>query len=193
MLACSVLAFPAAIYYFSVAFSGRTKSKFAPFLSFFPVVWTLIYLMSVYFENGMIINSPIKTLEQLALISLMLYQLFESRAMLERSKGSLYFGISNITVILLSAAFVSKLIPLFTGEQTISIAFAYTIYFGVSALYVFARITDFAAKSDGGNTLHKKVFPNILPQNEELFTEDEGEDYTEDDAFDTTEGGDGNK
>ena len=183
-LLCSVLAFPAAIYFFSVAFSGKTKSKFSPFLSFFPVLWTLSYLMSVYFDRSMIINSPIKTLEQLSIIAFMVYQLFESRAMLGKSKGALYFCLSNITVILLSAAFVSKLIPVVLGAETLAVSYVYIIYFCVSALYIFARITDFASVSDGGSMHPKKIFPNIIPQNEELFTEEEDEEYSEEVSFD---------
>jgi hypothetical protein len=30
----------------------------------------------------------------------------------------------------------------------------------------------------------KKIFPNIIPQNEELFTEEEDEEYSEEVSFD---------
>lgn len=184
MLVCSVIAFPAAVYYFSVAFSGKSKSRFAPFLSFFPVIWTLAYLMAIYFDRGMIINSPVKTLEQLAIISFMLYQLFESRAMLEKSKSALYFSLSNITVILLAAAFISELIPVAMGTKQIGVSYVYIIYFSVSSLYVFARSVEFAAISDGVVVRTKKLFPNIIPQNEELFSEDEADADEEEMAFD---------
>lgn len=148
-LVCSLIAVLAAVYYLTVAFSGKRKTRAASFLSFFPVIWTLLFLMSVYFDQSVAINSPVRTFRQLALIVFMLYQLFETRAMLGSSKPRLYFILSNLSVLLLSSSYIPELIGVFQGVEKLKVESMYSIYFGVSVLYVLARAIAFASSSNG--------------------------------------------
>ncbi|MBR5322022.1 MAG: hypothetical protein IKU48_00550 [Clostridia bacterium] len=154
--ACAVVGFLAAVYYFFVAFSGENKSNFITFLSFFPVIWTLLLLMCLYFDRSGVINSPIKVLKQVALIVFMLYSLFEARASLGKSKPIIYFVFSNLAVIFLSAAFVPEIIYILRGTIELTVDSVFSIYCGASVLYILSRSIAFAESSNGNIVYAKK-------------------------------------
>ena len=174
---CVLLGFLAAIYYFIVAFSGRSKSSFAEWFSFFPMLWTLCYLLSVYFDHTALINSPIRVIQQLALIVFMVYQLFETRAMIGRAKPSLYFAVGGLAVLFLGTAFIPEIIPVLKGAVKLTYDKAYYLYGSLAMLYVFGRMIDFAFMCGG------KERPVLIkfPQNDALFTEEE--DIPEDELY----------
>ena len=153
---CMYLSFPTAIYYFIVAFSGSSRSKFTAWFSFFPIIWTLSYLMSVYFDHSVLMNSPKRTLTEFALIILMLYQLYETRALIGKSKGVLYFILSNAAVIFLSAAFIPDVITFIKGDIRLSVDVLSSISIASMGLYVLSRAMSFAVHSDGEQVANKK-------------------------------------
>ena len=108
-LATSILAFPAALYFMLTAFMGKAKSKIIPYFSFFPLLWTLCYVMSIYFDRTSLINSPLKSLYQLALVVFMLYQLYEIRAHIGRAKMAAGFVFALLSTFMLSAAFLPRI------------------------------------------------------------------------------------
>ncbi len=172
-LACSILGFVVAIYYFCVTFLGRSKSDFVSFMSFFPVIWTLLFLMCLYFDRSGFLNSPIKVFRQLALIVFMLYELFEARAMLGKSKPIIYFMLSNLSVIFLSAAFVPEIILLIQGKLQMSVDVSYSLYCGVAVIYVLSRSVAFAESSNGDSVIQKKKVSSKAKPKDDLFTPDE--------------------
>lgn len=155
-LACVIVAVIVVFYYFAVALTGNTKSGFVTFLSFFPVIWTLLFLMCLYFDRSGVINSPVKVLRQVALIVFMLYSLFEARASLGRSKPIIYFIFSNLAVIFLSIAFVPEIIYILQGKIMFTVDSTFSLYCGVSVLYVLSRSIAFAESSNGNIIYAKK-------------------------------------
>ncbi len=155
-LTCVIVAVLVSIYYFSAALSGKTKSGFVSFMSFFPVIWALLFLMCLYFDRSGVINSPVKVLRQVSLIIFMLYCLFESRASLGRSKPIIYFIFSNLAVIFLSIAFVPEIIYMLQGTIKLMPDSTFSIYCGVSVLYVLSRSIAFAESSNGNIIYAKK-------------------------------------
>lgn len=168
----SIVAFAAAIYYFAVLFSGKSKAAFVTFLSFFPVIWTLFRLMPYYIDHSVAMNSPVRILKQLALILLMLYQLFETRAMLGRSKPRIYFVLANLAVIFVSAAFLPEVVYFLEGRIGMSFDVMCAIYCGACALYVLSREIAFASCSDGMILVQKKSGNTSKPK-DDLFTSDD--------------------
>ncbi len=172
--ACAIVGVLVAFYYFAVAFSGKSKSNFITFLSFFPVIWTLLFLMCLYFDRSGVINSPVKVLRQVSLIVFMLYSLFESRASLGKSKPIIYFILSNLTVIFLSSAFVPEIIYILQGTLELTVEAVFSIYCGVSVLYVFARSIAFA-ESSNGNIIYAKKKNSHKPKDSLFEPEEEAE------------------
>jgi len=142
--AVAILGVPAALFYLTNAFTFRQKPRFVLFLSFFTVLWTLIYLMSLYFDQSVFMNSPVKVIREISLVFLLLYQLFEIRALLGKPKAALYFMFSLITVFMLSTAFVPAFIDFIQSGNKIDLEVSCLIYIMSMILYVFSRAVDFA-------------------------------------------------
>lgn len=154
--ACVIIGVLVSFYYFAVALSGKTKSDFISFLSFFPVIWTLLFLMCLYFDRSGVINSSVKVLRQVSLIVFMLYELFETRASLGKSKPTIYFILSNLAVVFLSIAFIPEIIYILQGTLELTVDSTFSIYCGVSVLYVLSRSIAFAESSNGNIIYAKK-------------------------------------
>ncbi|MBE6718213.1 MAG: hypothetical protein E7574_03010 [Ruminococcaceae bacterium] len=170
--ACSVIAFPTAIYYLTVSFTWKKNNDVISWLSFLPILWTLIYLMSVYFDHSVLINSPLRIVQQTALILLMVYQLFETRSHIGNSKPIVYFILTNLTILFLSTAFIPELVDLLLGKQKMTLDMSYVLYGCGMVLYVLARTVDFAA---GCNFDGKKLFTRKTPPKNDIFSVDEAE------------------
>ena len=172
--ACAVVGILVAFYYFAVAFSGKSKSNFITFLSFFPVIWTLLFLMCLYFDRSGVINNPVKVLRQVALIVFMMYTLFESRASLGKSKPIIYFILSNLAVVFLSVAFIPEVILVLQGVLEFTVDSIFSIYCGVSVLYVLARSIAFA-ESSNGNIIYAKKKHSHKPKDSLFEPEEDAE------------------
>jgi hypothetical protein len=168
---CAILALFAGVYYLSIVFFGQKKSNSIAFLSFFAVLWTLVYLLGICFDQTSLLNSPIKLLRQFALISLMLFQLLESRAMIGKHKPKLYFVFSNLAVLFVSAAFVPELIIWLQGDMALTLDVANAIYCLVAALYALSGAIAFAT-SDCGQVTQKATETKAKPK-DDLFSPDD--------------------
>ena len=176
---CAFLAFPTAIYYFTAAFSSKSKTNLITFLSFFPMLWSLVYLMSIYFDHSVFINSPVRVIRQLAVILLMVYQLYETRALLGKSVPLVYFVVSNLTVIIISAAYLPECISILNGGARLDNETVYTLFFALAGVYVLTRSMSFAMRSDGTEPSWSKIFVNRKPLKDDIFEVSDEED-TED-------------
>ncbi len=146
--AASIVAFPAALYFMITAFMGKAKSKLTPYLSFFPLLWTLFFVMSMYFDRTTLINSPVKSLQQFALVVLMLYQLCEIRAHIGKVKMVTNFVLSLMSTLFLSAAFVPAVVDIILGTKSLTLDNMYCAVGAVMALYTLSRAIDFAFYSE---------------------------------------------
>ena len=136
--------FPAACYYFLLMFVGKTKNKTIAFMSFFPLIWTWIYLLGVYFDHSSEMSSPIRVIKELALISLMLYQLMETRALVGKAKPRAYILISGIAVMFLSPAFLIDAYDYLWLGESLKLDALHVIYGALMAIYIFSRMIGFA-------------------------------------------------
>ena len=173
----SVVALFAGLYYFLVAFSGKTKSKFLSGFSFFPMIWTWLYLLSMYFDHSLRMNSPLRVLQQVALISLLLYQLLETRAYLGKGKPFFMTLLTGTTVVLISPAFIPQLFECINNREKISTDMLNYIYFGLMVFYIIFRMVDtvlFSENSDkpGKQKRHQKGGIFDEEDEEEEFAEE---------------------
>ncbi len=150
----SFLAFPAALYYMLTAFSTKENDKVQVASSFFSVLWTLLYLMSVYFDHSVLINSPAKVIQQLALVFLMVFQLFEIRGLIGRQKPIIYFMLSLAVVLFMSVAYIPELVDILTGVERLTAQNSVDLYCTSMVFYVLAGACDFVYLCP--NVKHKK-------------------------------------
>ncbi len=172
---CAFLAIPSAMYYLSVAFSGKVKKMHTVILSFFPLILTLVYLMSVYFDKTQMLNDPYRIMQQVALVLLMLYQLFETRAYIGKSKPIIYFMITNIAILFVSIAFVPDALSLIKDGFKLTENNVFSLYGAGMVLYLVSRSIDFAIGCDVEGkkiTIHKANAKNDIFTVDEEDTED---------------------
>jgi len=147
-LVASIVAFPAALYYMLTAFSGKVRAKATAYLSFFPIVWTLMFVMSMYFDRTTLINSPVKSLQQFAWVVFMIYQLYEIRACIGKGKMVASYVFSLLSTLFLSAAFVPTVIDMVMGTKNLTADSVYCVIGSVMALYTLSRAIDFSLNSE---------------------------------------------
>lgn len=139
-----VFSVPAIIFLLSLL---KTSIKSAPamaVMSLFPTAWFATELICVYFDTSLLITSPAKTFHQLALLSIMLFLLCESRFILSRSDGRLFFVLSGIApVIILTSSLPSLILP---GSLLIGDSDSYLVYAieCAAALFILSRAWSFA-------------------------------------------------
>ena len=109
-IASMLLCLPTAVYFFAVAASRNIKITALQYLSFFPVLWGIVYCSFVYFDSTRVLNSPERNLIQLSLITLMLYFLAESRYHLGKASPPLYIGISLLSMVVVGTVAVPNLL-----------------------------------------------------------------------------------
>ena len=130
------------------AFMGKGKSNVTPYLSFFPIIWTLMFVMSMYFDRTTLINSPVKSLQQFAWVVLMIYQLYEIRACIGKTKMVANYVFSLLSTLFLSAAFVPDVIDIVMGTKALTADNVYCVIGAVMALYTLSRAIDFSFNSE---------------------------------------------
>ena len=169
----SYVAFPAALYYLAVAFSGNKKSKFLSVMSFFPLVWSWIYLLGIYFDHSAEMSSPVRIMTELSIIFLLLYQLMETRTLVGKAKPVIYLFISGLSLIFLCPAFIPNVIIWAKGTRDINIESAYVLYGGAMAVYIFTRMVGYAISfSTKPKKERKKRKNDIFDEEDELGTEE---------------------
>ena len=169
---CAFLAIPSAMYYFSVSLSGKSKKTYTAVLSFFPLILTLVYLMSVYFDDTQLLNDPYKIIQQVALVMLMLYQLLETRAHIGKSKPIIYFIMTNTAILFLSVAFVPEALSLIKGGLKLTENNVFSLYGAGMVLYLLSRDIDFAI---GCDVEGKKITIHKVNAKNDIFTVDDEE------------------
>ena len=136
----AVMSIPAFIYFIINAFakdiSRRVKAGFGTLC----IVWSIMYLLSIYFDMTGPINDPIRIINQFAVLSVMMYMVYEVRFLLEDPRPGYYICFSLVAVVLLGASSVSNIICTLTGALDFSDNLIY-FFFELSMLcYVLSRI-----------------------------------------------------
>lgn len=126
--------------YFIVTALGRVKSGAAQFFGFFVIIWAALYLMSIYFDMESPLNSPVRILNQLALIGIMLAFLYEQRWLIDRPQPRIGFTVTLIAIILVALSSVSDIILVLMGVRANGKDTVFRITEAAIMLYMIARM-----------------------------------------------------
>ncbi|MBR5314427.1 MAG: hypothetical protein IKU45_03320 [Clostridia bacterium] len=171
------VAFPAAVYYFISFLAGKTTEKIQAVFSFFPLVWTWIYLLGIYFDHTIEMSSPARIIKELALITLMLYQLMETRALIGKSKPRAYLMVSSFALIFLCPAFLPKVFEWIGGDIILDTEVLCALFGAIMVVYIFARLIGFAIVCSDIKKKEKKHKPG------DIFSEEEEEAVDSEEIF----------
>ncbi len=163
----SFVAFPAAIYYFISFLAGKSTEKIQAVFSFFPIIWTWIYLLGMYFDHTIEMNSPVRVIEELSLIALMIYQLMETRALLGKSKPRTYLMVASFAIIFLCPTFLPTAYEWISGDIILDNEISCAVYGTVMAVYILTRLLGYSIASLGLRKRVKKPKPGGIFSEEE--------------------------
>ncbi len=140
-LARLIVTIPAMLFFFAQMRKKNDGVESLPltFASLFPTIWFSILLIEVYFDISVLITSPNRIIRQMAILSIMLYLLNETRFLLGRSHPAYFLGTSSAAVILLLTSSVPNLVlssRLSIGESDQFLTYALE---AVLALYILSR------------------------------------------------------
>ncbi len=115
-IAVLALLIPTALFFFLPALPVKLRPEVHTALAFFPVLWCAAYLLCVFFHNGVALNSPVRTLTELAMIGSMLFFLTELRVRVGKPNAAYLMTFVNIAIFysticaipLISVAFINQ-------------------------------------------------------------------------------------
>ena len=138
-----LLCLPTAVYFFAVSASRNIKPAAMQYLSFFPILWGIVYCSFIYFDSTRVLNSPERNLIQLSLIALMLYFLAESRYHLGKASPPIYMGVALLSIVVLGTVAVPNLLlsAFWLMPFTKLSVFSFTEI--LLALYIMSRVLSF--------------------------------------------------
>lgn len=171
-----IISIPTALYFFSLIFSSKDSYIAKTVFGFFPILWCILNLMCIYFDQSTPINNPIRILSQVVMIAIMAYFLLEQRFRIGRSSVKAYFTFANIAVFLIIITAIPEIILTFSGKWQTSvetISLLSEICFG---LYISARILSF--KNLPSNPKKAAIAASEAPLDTDLNTDDIAEDKT---------------
>ncbi|MHB1154752.1 MAG: hypothetical protein ACYCWE_19155 [Eubacteriales bacterium] len=135
-----ITAIPAAVYFIITAMSRNPKKTVLILCGFFTIIWAALYLMCIYFDMSSPLNSPIRVLNQLSLITIMLYFIFEIRYLLGKPRPRFYLPASLLAMLFISLSSVSDLLLTFAGFRTSTNDTVFRIAEVAILLYITARL-----------------------------------------------------
>lgn len=96
-----ILLIPSAVYFFRVAAISRNTGNAFCILSMSSVIWVTVLLVATYLDISVSFNSPDKLLDQLTLIFLIFFLIYETRFHMGISKARFYFPAAFISIVLI--------------------------------------------------------------------------------------------
>lgn len=140
-----IVSIPTAIFFLALIKPERKSTPALAIMSFFPIAWFADNLLESYFDTSLLITSPAKTFRELSLLAVMLYLLCESRFLIDRSSGKLFFIMSSIApIIMITSSLPALVLPkmLLIGDSDSFLCYAVEF---ASALFILSRGFAFAA------------------------------------------------
>jgi len=131
-----VLALISFVYFVLGITSQKVGYTVKTLLCFAVILWAMSSLFGLYFDISLTINNPSKVLEQLALVTVTLYFLYECRFFIEKQRPALYLAIGFISSVLLGVSVLPNLIALFFFGLDVTTGF----YTQISELGIFVYI-----------------------------------------------------
>jgi hypothetical protein len=137
--AAYIAAVPASFYFIITAMSRAPKQNVIVLLGITAIIWAALYLMCIYFDMTSPLNSPIRILNQLSLITIMLYLTFEVRYLLGAPRLNLYFPVALLAMLFISMSSVSDIILTFSSVRASSQETVFRVTEAAIMLYIAAR------------------------------------------------------
>lgn len=132
----SVLAFG----YFIVNAFVKKATTLKGWLGCGAIAWYILYLLGVYFDMTTPLNSPVRLINEFALVGAMIYLVVELRLTLDIPKKGFYISASVIAFTLLLSSSVSNLVGVIGGRLTADDYFICYIHQLVMAGYILTRL-----------------------------------------------------
>lgn len=139
-LLMTAFAVPTAAYLIISAITKNDSSKKLTVLGFFPVLWTAVCLLRIYFDRTSAINDPVKIFSQMALAAIMLYFLSELRIRVGKPVLRMYAAFAGISAMLGFSYSVSVIIAYFAGVGALSGEILLATVILLSSVYAFSRM-----------------------------------------------------
>ena len=143
-----VFSIPAALYFFSLLFTSEGSYAAKTVLGFFPILWCILNLMCIYFDQSTPINNPIRVLSQVVMIAVMAYFLLEQRFRIGKPAAKAYFVFANIAVFLIVMTIIPEIVLTFSGKWQASSETAALLSQICFGLYISARLLSFKRSAE---------------------------------------------
>lgn len=134
----TLLSIPTAAY---LIISAVTKTEEKPALTalgFFPVLWTAVCLLRIYFDRTSAINNPVKIFSQMALAAVMLFFLSELRIRVGKPVMRVYLAFSGAAAMLGFSYSVSLIAAYLSGVGGLSGDVLLAVVILLCAVYAFS-------------------------------------------------------
>lgn len=134
----TLLSIPTAAY---LIISALTKTEEKPALTalgFFPVLWTAVCLLRIYFDRTSAINNPVKIFSQMALSAVMLFFLSELRIRVGKPVMRVYLAFSGAAAMLGFSYSVSLIAAYLSGVGGLSGDVLLAVVILLCAVYAFS-------------------------------------------------------
>lgn len=112
-LASLILAVVSVVYFMLGITSQKVGYTVKSLLCFCVIFWAMLSLLGLYFDTTLTINNPSKLAEQLALVSVMLYFLYECRFFIDKQRPAIYLAIGFISSVMLGVSVLPNIISAF--------------------------------------------------------------------------------
>lgn len=134
----TLLSIPTSAY---LIISAVTKTEEKPALTalgFFPVLWTAVCLLRIYFDRTSAINNPVKIFSQMALAAVMLFFLSELRIRVGKPVLRVYLAFSGAAAMLGFSYSVSLIAAYLSGVGGLSGDVLLAVVILLCAVYAFS-------------------------------------------------------
>lgn len=156
----AVLSIPSAAYLIISAITKRNASKKLTALVFFPVLWSAVCLLRIYFDRSSAINDPVKIYSQMALAAIMLFLLSELRIRVGKSSLRMYTAFAGIAAVLGFSYSVSVTAAYLAGVKELSGELLLAVVILLSAAYGFSRAVALKNSFNATETLKSETGDN---------------------------------
>jgi len=135
-----IFSIPAAVFFFALTKSKVRSRNLMTVLSFFPTAWCAAYLIIVYFDASVLYISPNRILHHMALLSIMVYFLAESRYLLDDAKPWLFCAAGSVApMLILVSAVPNMILPSYLSIADSDSFICYAAE-AVMALFILSRL-----------------------------------------------------
>ena len=165
LLISGALLIVSAIYLAMLWFSQKKSSEIKVLVGFALPISSLLLAAIAYLDFFVTMNSPIKLSFQFAILSFMLFSLFELRVHLGKTKPRAYLSFAMIAMMLSGIASVPQIFAFAVGKFDDTMYLLYAILSFCIFIYVTARLITFVCARD----LLERIADQTPDDNEEYF------------------------